>query len=92
MVLIKIEKFYITYKVRFVCFVFDWFEQFCNHSNCEIVVINNPDSPSQRKLVDDLISIIYVFLCHIYGLRKYKKDISLDESLQDGNLSDGRSD
>ena len=88
----EIEKIYITYKDRFVRFGFDWFERFCNHYNCEIVVINNPDTSPQKELVNDLISIIHVFSCRIYGLRKYKKDISLDESLQDGNLSDKRSD
>ena len=88
----EIEKIYITYKDRFVRFGFDWFDRFCNHYNCEIVVINNPDTSPQKELVDDLISIIHVFSCRIYGLRKYKKDISLDESLQDGNLSDKRSD
>ena len=88
----EIEKIYITYKDRFVRFGFDWFERFCNHYNCEIVVINNPDTSPQKELVDDLISIINVFSCRIYGLRKYKKDISLDESLQDGNLSNERSD
>ena len=87
----EIEKIYITYKDRFVRFGFDWFERFCNHYNCEIVVINNPDTSLQKELIDDLISIIHVFSCRIYGLRKYKKDISLDESLQDGNLSDERS-
>ena len=88
----EIEKIYITYKDRFVRFGFDGFERFCNHYNCEIVVINNPDTSPQKELVDDLISIIHVFSCRIYGLRKYKKDISLDESLQDGNLSNERSD
>ena len=88
----EIEKIYITYKDRFVRFGFDWFERFCNHYNCEIVVINNPDTSPQKELVDDLISIIHVFSCRIYGLRKYKKDISSDESLQNGNLSDERSD
>jgi inosine-5'-monophosphate dehydrogenase len=88
----EIEKIYITYKDRFVRFGFDWFERFCNHYNCEIVVINNPGTSPQKELVDDLISIIHVFSRRIYGLRKYKKDISLDESLQNGNLSDERSD
>lgn len=86
----EIEKIYITYKDRFVRFGFDWFERFCNHYNCEIVIINNPDTSPQKELVDDLISIIHVFSRRIYGLRKYKKDISSDESLQDGNLSDER--
>lgn len=88
----EVEKIYITYKDRFVRFGFDWFERFCNHYNCEIVVINNPDTSPQKELIDDLISIIHVFSCRIYGLRKYKKDISLDESLQDGNSPNERSD
>lgn len=78
----EIEKIYITYKDRFVRFGFDWFERFCNHYNCEIVVINNQDTSPHQELIEDLISIIHVFSCRIYGLRKYKKDISLDESLQ----------
>ena len=81
----EIGKIYITYKDRFVWFGFDWFERYCNHHDCEIVIINNPDTSPQQELIDDLISIIHVFSCRIYGLRKYKKDISVDESLQDRN-------
>lgn len=81
----EIKKIYITYKDRFVRFGFDWFERFCNHYDCKIIVINNPDTSPQKELVDDLISIIHVFSCRIYGLRKYKKDISSDESLQNRN-------
>lgn len=83
----QIKKIYITYKDRFVRFGFDWFERFCNHYNCEIIVLNNPDTSPQQELIDDLLSIIHVFSCRIYGLRKYKKEIRLDESLQDGDLS-----
>ena len=81
----EIEKIYITHKDRFVRFGFDWFEQFCNHYNCEIVIINNPETSPQQELIEDLLSIIHVFSCRIYGLSKYKKDIRLDESLQDRN-------
>ena len=81
----EIGKIYITYKDRFVRFGFDWFERYCNHHDCEIVIINNPDTSPQQELIDDLISIIHVFSCRIYGLKKYKKDISVDESLQDRN-------
>ncbi|MFB6731813.1 MerR family transcriptional regulator [Bacillus mobilis] len=35
----------------------------------------------QEELVQDLISIIHVFSCRIYGLRKYKKKMSEDEDL-----------
>lgn len=81
----EIKKIYITYKDRFVRFGFDWFKRFCNHYDCEIIVINNPDTSPQKELVDDLISIIHIFSCRIYGLRKYKKDIRSDESLQNRN-------
>ena len=81
----EIKKIYITYKDRFVRFGFDWFEKFCNNYDCEIVVINNPDTSPQQELIEDLISIIHVFSDRIPVLRKYKKDISLDESLQDRN-------
>ena len=81
----EVEKIYITYKDRFVRFGFNWFERFCNHYNCKIIVINNPDTSSQKELVDDLISITQIFSNRIPGLRKYKKELSLDESLQDRN-------
>lgn len=84
----EIEKIYITYKDRFVRFGFDWFEKFCNKYNCEIVVINNPDTSPQQELIEDLISIIHVFSDRIPILRKYKKDINLDESLQDRNKTE----
>ncbi|HFK1764949.1 DNA invertase [Bacillus wiedmannii] len=35
----------------------------------------------QEELVQDLISIIHVFSCRIYGVRKYKKKMSEDEDL-----------
>lgn len=87
-----VSKIYITYKDRFVRFGFDWFERFCNYYNCEIIVVNNETTSPQQELVNDLISIIYVFSCRIYGLRKYKKELREDESLQDRNTSNPSSD
>lgn len=62
----QIKKIYITYKDRFVRFGFDWFERFCNHYNCEIIVINNPDTSPQQELIDDLISIIHVLMPYLW--------------------------
>ena len=49
---------------------------------------------SQEELVQDIVSILHVFSCRLYGLRKYKKQIEKDEDiakeLQDGNKSDRR--
>lgn len=52
---------------------------------------NNEKSSPEQELVNDLISIIHVFSCRIYGLRKYKKQIEKGEDiakeLQDRNKS-----
>ena len=73
------DTIYITYKDRFVRFGYDWFEQLCLKFNTKIVILNNPDLSPQQEMVEDLVSIIHVFSCHIYGLRKYKKKIEEDE-------------
>lgn len=86
-----VSKIYITYKDRFVRFGFDWFERFCNYHNCEIVVVKNETTSPQQELVEDLISIIHVFSSRIYGLRKYKKELKVDESLQDRNRPNPKS-
>lgn len=79
----EVKTIYITYKDRFVRFGFDWFERLCNRFGTEIVVINNEDTSPQKELVDDLVSIIHVFSCRIYGLRKYKKKVEEDTSLNE---------
>lgn len=33
------------------------------------------------EVVQDIVSILHVFSCRIYGLRKYKKKIEEDEEL-----------
>ena len=56
--------------------------------------MNNEKTSPEQELVNDLISIIHVFSCRIYGLRKYKKQIEGDaeiaKELQNGNKSDSR--
>ena len=45
----------------------------------------------QEELVQDIVSILHVFSCRLYGLRKYKKQIERDEEIakepQDRNKS-----
>ena len=87
-----IASIYITFKDRFVRFGYDWFEQLCQKFQTEIVVLNNPELSPQQELVEDLISIIHVFSCRIYGLRKYKKQIAGDSDVtgvQDGSRING---
>ena len=52
------------------------------------------DNRQKDELVQDIVSILHVFSCRLYGLRKYKKQIEGDEEiakeLQNGNQSDSR--
>lgn len=44
-------------------------------------IVNNEKLSPNEELIQDLISIIHVFSCKIYGLRKYKSKIKEDDSL-----------
>ena len=85
----KIKTIIVTNKDRFIRFGYDWFEKFCMKFNTTIVVVNNEELSPQEELVQDIVSILQVFSCRLYGLRKYKKQIEGDEEiakeLQDGN-------
>ena len=71
----------ITYKDRFIRFSFEWLEHFLKSNDAEIIIVNNEKMSPEQELVNDLISIIYVFSCRIYGLRKYKNKIKGDEEI-----------
>ncbi len=76
-----IATIYIAHKDRFIRFGYDWFEEFLKSCGTEIVVVNNEKLSPEQELVQDLISIIHVFSCRIYGLRKYKRQLKEDDSL-----------
>lgn len=71
----KVKTVIVAHKDRFTRFGFDWFERFINKCGGEIIVVNNEKLSPQEELIQDLISIIHVFSCRIYGLRKYKKNL-----------------
>ena len=77
----EIKQIYIAHKDRFVRFGFDWLKNLCLENGTEIVVVNNEELSPEKELVQDLTSIIHVFSCRIYGLRKYKNKIKGDRSL-----------
>ena len=84
-----IKTIIVAHKDRFIRFGYEWFERFLKSNGVEIIVVNNEKASPEQELVNDLISIIHVFSCRIYGLRKYKKQIEGDEEiakeLQDRN-------
>ena len=81
----------VAHKDRFIRFGYDWFERFLKSNGVEIIVVNNEVLSPQEEMVQDLINIIHVFSCRIYGLRKYKKKIEEDngivKSIQNRNKS-----
>lgn len=79
----KVSKIIIAHKDRFVRFGFDWFQSFCIKHGCDIEIVNNEKLSPQEEMVQDLISIIHVFSCRIYGLRKYKKELVDDKDVKD---------
>ena len=86
-----IKTIIVTHKDRFIRFGYDWFEKFCMKFNTTMVIVNNEELSPQEELVQDIVSILHVFSCRLYGFRKYKKQIERDEEiakeLEDGNQS-----
>ena len=77
----KVKTIVITHKDRFIRFGYDWFERFRMKFHTTILVVNNEELSPQEELVQDIISILDVFSCRLYGLRKYKKQIEKDEEI-----------
>ena len=90
----KIKTIVVTHQDRFIRFGYDWFERFCEKFYTTIVIVNNEELSPQEELVQDMLSILQVFSCRLYGLRKYKNQIKRDEEivkeLQDRNSSNPR--
>jgi predicted site-specific integrase-resolvase len=68
----------VAHKDRFIRFGYVWFERFLKSNGVELIVVNNEALSPEEEMIQDLISIIHVFSCRIYGLRKYKKKIVED--------------
>ena len=68
-------------KIDLFGFGYEWFERFLKSNGVDIIVVNNEKLSPEEELVNDLISIIHVFSCKIYGLRKYKKQIKEDDEI-----------
>jgi len=77
----KIKTIVISSKDRFIRFGYEWFEKFCEKFNTKIMIINNEALSPNEELVQDILSILHVFSCRLYGLRKYKNQIKEDEEI-----------
>ncbi|MDD6589349.1 MAG: IS607 family transposase [Anaerobutyricum hallii] len=77
----KIKIIVISNKDRFIRFGYDWFEKFCERFHTKIIIVNNEALSPNEEFVQDIISILHVFSCRLYGLRKYKNQIKKDEDI-----------
>jgi len=76
----KINKIYIAFPDRFIRFGFDWFKQFCEKFDTQIIVVNNDEYSPEQELTEDLINIIDEFSYRSYGIRKYRKGLKDDKN------------
>ena len=78
----KVKTIIISHKDRFIRFGYDWFERFLSKFEISFIIVNNESLSPQEELVQDIISILHIFSCRIYGLRKYKNKIRKDEEVE----------
>ena len=48
------------------------------------MVLNNKETSPNQEPVEDVIIIVYVFSCRLYGLRKYKNKLKNNSDLIGG--------
>lgn len=66
----------IAFKDRLCRFGFEYFEYFLTNHEGKLVIANAQTLSPQPELIEDLMAVIHSFSCRLYGLRKYKKEIS----------------
>ncbi len=72
----EVTEIVIAHKDRLVRFGYEWFERFCDHHGTEITVMNVESLSPEEEVTKDLLSIIHCFSSRLYGLRRYKKEIT----------------
>jgi predicted site-specific integrase-resolvase len=68
----------VAHKDRLARFGFDLMQWLCELDGAKIVVLNQDGLSPERELVEDILAIVHVFSCRLYGLRKYNSAIKED--------------
>ncbi|MBW4509851.1 MAG: IS607 family transposase [Scytonematopsis contorta HA4267-MV1] len=71
----------VAHKDRLCRFGFDIIAWLCARQQTEILVLDQKNLSPEREMVEDILAIVHVFSWRLYGLRKYKKQISEDSEL-----------
>ena len=68
----------VCHKDRLARFGVELIQWLCERQGCQLVVLQQSDLSPEREMVEDILAIIHVFSCRLYGLRKYKQPIRQD--------------
>ena len=71
----------IAHKDRLCRFGFDLISWLFLRQQTEVLVLNKTNLSPEVEMVEDILAIIHVFSCRLYGLRKYKRKIVEDSDL-----------
>ncbi|WP_424094510.1 IS607 family transposase [Moorena producens] len=71
----------VAHKDRMARFGFELIEWICEQNGCKIVVLDQSNLSPETEMVEDILAIVHVFSCRLYGLRKYKSAIKEDPNL-----------
>ncbi len=72
----EVARVVIAHKDRLVRFGWEYFKHFIDSHGGELIIANAKSLSPQQELVEDLMAVIHSFSCRLYGLRKYKKELS----------------
>lgn len=71
----------VAHKDRLARFGFDLFKWLCDQHGCEILVLNETSLSPEAEMVEDILAILHCFSSRLYGLRKYKSQVSQNPAL-----------
>lgn len=82
----------VAHKDRLARFGFELIEWVIQSNGGEIMVLNQQVSDPQRELTEDLLAIIHIFSCRLYGQRRYKGDqVQKNQGVSDNNAKENLS-
>jgi len=80
----SVEELVVSHRDRLCRIAFSFFEWLCTEYNTKLLVQDHDIRSAEEELTDDLLSIIHVFSCRRYGIRRYRtKDTDKGDKGQD---------
>jgi predicted site-specific integrase-resolvase len=76
-----VKQIVVSHPDRLARFGVELIRWICEQNACELLVLSRTDLSPEREMVEDILAIVHVFSCRLYGLRKYKSQIKEDSDL-----------